>query len=545
MNRLILAAAISSMLVLALVSCGNKSSAPAKAKDDAPAGPTAAPLAMPALGVDQIKRFNFLYEAGAPAHEKAVAAYRKKDWPAVRTQAEAALAKDSMHLGSHRLLAAALAQTGEPAAAVDHLVTAIAADYLQYAPTLDEDDLKSFLASPHGQSVKALAARIHDEYARRIAGGLWLVGRRSPFRWPKDLGVQVSTSRGELYAFDRETRRFFRLTHTDHQVAGFVRSAAGSEVAIIGFDKIDRPKPGGKADAKPDGKADAKPTTKPDGKPDGKPDAAGAEAAPLFTRAWIQAYETTDWKPTTPRINLPSAREVTVGYGAGDQLLVSTAQATGRWTVGDPVVSSVDRTTGKLTTVATAPAALRVVMSLDEGHLVRVPDGVVAAWTGDPPATGSLKIAAGPGTQGIEKAIQIPESGLALQASITVSPGGAYVAFATAADPCAKEAAPSLYVADARTATYKHLLSAKSRFPTRWLDAGVLAYQDGDGAIRLWDATAGREVLRLEDKSGIALDVLSLAAAPLCKQAPPTAEAAGSGDEPLPPEDGAGGGSGT
>ena len=551
MLRPILPAPLSSILVLALISCGNKSSAPAKVKDDAAVGPTAAPLAMPALGVDQIKRFNFLYEAGAPAHDKAVAAYRKKDWAAVRTQAEAALAKDPTHLGSHRLLAAALAQSGEPAAAVDHLVTAIAADYLQYAPTLDEDDLKSFLASPHGQAVKALAARVHDEYARRIAGGLWLVGRRSPFRWPKDLGVQTSTSRGELYAFDRETKRFFRLTHTDHQVAGFVRSAAGSEVAILGFDKIDRPKPGAKPEGKSDGKPDTKPDGKSDGKPNGKPDAkldaAGAEAAPLFARAWIQAYETTEWKPTTPRINLPPAREVTVGYGAGDQLLISTAQATGRWTVGDPVVSSVDRSTGKLTTVATAPAALRVVMSLDEGHLVRIPDGVVAAWTGDPPVTGSLKIAAGQAGQtgqAVEKAIQIPESGMALQASITVSPGGAYVAFATAADPCAKDAAPSLYVADARTGTYKHLLSAKSRFPTRWLDASVLAYQDGDGALRLWDATAGREVMRLEDKSGIALDVLSLAAAPLCKQAPPTADAAGSGDEPLPPEDGAGASSG-
>jgi hypothetical protein len=176
------------------------------------------------------------------------------------------------------------------------------------------------------------------------------------------------------------------------------------------------------------------------------------------------------------------------------------------------------------------------VLSLDEGHLVRIPDGVVAAWTGDPPATGSLQVAAG-------KPIQIPESGLASQASVAVSPGGARVAFATAVDPCARDAAPSLYVADAKTATYKHLLSAKSRFPTRWLDADVLAYEDGDGAIRLWDATTGREAMRLEDKSGIALDVLSLAAAPLCKQAPPTVDAAGSGDEPLPPEEAAGSGS--
>jgi hypothetical protein len=529
MHRLIVhAASISSVLVLALIGCGNKAETSGKAKDDAAAGPPAAPLAMPSLGVDQIKRFNFIYDAGQPAYDKAAAAYRKKDWAAVRTHAEASLAKDPMHLGAHRLLAAALAQTGEPAAAVDHLVTAIAADYLQYAPTLGEDDLRGFLASPHGQSVKALTAKIHDEYARRIAGGLWLVGRRSPFRWPKELGVQAATSRGELYAFDRETKHFLRLTHTDHQVVGFVRPASGSEVAIVGFDKIDRPRPDAKPDTKPDAKPDGKPASKADPKAD-------ADAPPVFARAWIQVYDTAEWRPGTPRINLPPAREITVGYGAGDQLLVSTAQATGRWTVAEPVMSSVDRTTGKLTKVAAAPAARRVVVSPDEGHSVRIPDGVVAAWTGDPPVTASLQTAAG-------KPIQIPESGVASQASIAVSPSGAHVAFATAVDPCARDAAPSLYVADARTGTYKHLLSARSRFPTRWLDATVLAYEDGDGAIRLWDATTGREAVRLEDKSGIALDVLSLAAAPLCKQAPPTVEAAGPGDEPLPAEDSSGSG---
>jgi hypothetical protein len=498
------------LCVLAAVGC-RKSDPPVKAKDDAAVSVTA-PIAMPVLGVDQIKRFNFIYEAGAPAHEKAIAAYRKKDWAAVRTQAEAALGKDPTHLGSHRLLAAALAQTGEPAAAVDHLVAALAADYVQYAPTLADDDLKSFMASSHGQAIAALAAKIHDDYARRIAGGVWLVGRRSPFKWPKEMGVQPSTSRGELYAFDRETRRYFRLTHTDHQVVGFVRPSAGNEVAVIGFDKIDRPRP----EVKNEGAGDL---------------------PPLLARPWIQIYETVEWK-APPRVALPAAREVALGYGAGDQLLVSTAPATGRWTVGEPTVSSVDHTTGKLTKVTTPPSATRLVVSLDEGHLVRVPDGVVAAWIGDPSATASLKTEAG-------KPIQIPESGLAAQSSIAVSPGGAHVAFATAVDPCARDAAPSLYVADAKTGTYKHLLSARSRFPTRWIGADLLAYEDGDGAIRLWDATTGREAARLEnkipgaadDRSSIALDVLSLAPAPLCKQAPPTVDAAGSGDEPLPPEE--------
>jgi len=499
---------------LAHPGCGRKADPPAKLKDDA--APAAAPLAMPVLGVDQIRRFNFAFEAGAAAQDKAVAAYRKKDWPGVRAQAEAALAKDATHLGAHRLLAAALAQTGEPAAAVDHLVTVLAADYLQYAPTLEDDDLKSFMASPHGQSVAALASKIHDEYTRRIAGALWLVGRRSPFKWPKDSGVQTATPRGELYAFDRETRRFFRLTHTDHQVAGFARAAAGSEVAVVGFDRIDRPKADGDGDA-----------------------------APVIAQPWIQIFDVVTWKPTTKKkIVLPAAREITLGYAAGDQLLASTAQATGRWTVGEPAISSVDRTTGQLTRVTVALPPARLVMSLDEGHLVRVPDGVVAAWTGDPPVTTSLKTAAG-------KPVQIPESGAAAQASIAASPDGGHVAFATAVDPCAKDAAPSLYVADAATGTYRHLLSAKSRFPTRWLDAATLAYEDGEGAIRLWDAQTGRQLARIEarsstgaeDRSGLALDVLSPTGAPLCKQAPPAVDAAAGGDEPMPPEEPAAAGS--
>jgi hypothetical protein len=494
------------------LACGNKSTPPSKAKDDAgvAGSPSAAPLAMPTLGVDQIKRFNFPYGDGRAAHDKAITAYRKKDWASVRAQSELAIGKDATHLGAHRLLAAALAQIGEPAAAVDHLVAALAADYWLYAPTLADDDLKGFMASPHGESVKALAAKVHDEYLKRTASGLWLVGRRADFAWPRELGVSWSTSRGELYAFDRETRRFLRLTHTDHQVVGFVRAAGGGEVALVGFDKIERPRSEAKPDAKPE------------------------DTPPVLARPWLQVIDAAAWKPLTPRINLPAAREVAIGYAAGDQLLVATAPATGRWTTGEPVVSSVDHATGKLTKVATALPANRMVVSLDESHAVRVPDGVTAAWSGDPPvATGVRATAADH-----DKPIQIPESGAAAQATIALAPDAAHLAFATAADPCAKDAAPSLYVADTKTGTVKHLLSARSRFATRWLDANILAYEDGDNAIRLWDAMSGREAMRIDDKSGLALDVLSIAAAPLCKQAPPAVETGGAaGDEPLPPEE--------
>ena len=500
---------ISALLVMpvcaATIACGNKAAAPTK-KDDAGSGATGAssdavPLAMPVLGVDHIKRFNFPYGDGRPSYDKAVAAYRKKDWPQVKAAAEAALAKDASHLGAHRLLAAALAQTGEPAAAVDHLVTALAADYYQYAPTLAEEDLKSFMASPHGASVQALADKLAGEYAKQITGGLWLVGRRADFALPRETGVQYAASRGELYAYDRDARRYLRLTHTEHQAVGFVRPSSGNDVAVLGYDKIDRP---------------AK---------------AGDDAPALIARPWVWVFDATTWKPVTQRIVLPSAREVSLGYGPGDQLLVSTAPASGRWATGEAAVSSVDKTTSKLTKVATGLPASRIVVSLDDSQVVRIPDGVVATWSGDPPVAASLKEAQH------DKPIAVPESGAAAQASVARAPDGNHLVFATAADPCAKDAAPSLYVADTKTATFKHLLSARSRFATRWLGPSLLAYEDGDNAIRLWDAATGREALRIDDKAGLALDVLSVAAAPLCKQAPPVAAPAAPAGDDLPTEE--------
>lgn len=496
------------VLILVLVACG-KGGDKNGAKKDAPMAPVASPISLPPLGVDKIARFSFVYDAGATAYGKARDAAKKKDWAEARKQCEAALAKDPNHLDAHRLLGIALAQTGENAAAVDHLVAAIAGDFYQYGDVAAEPDLKDFLATQHGQAVAQLAAQIRDEYAKRVKSGLWLVGRRSPFKWPPKPGVQSGYSRGELYAYDRESKRYFRLTHTDHQVAGFMRNKSGTEVAILGYDKVDKP--------------------------------AVDTSPPLLARAWVQAFDPTEWKQTTPRINLPSARAVALYYGDGDQLLVATAPAAQRWTLGDWAAQSVDRTTGKLTKVAGALRAPRIELTLDEGRVVppAAIDGVQAAWTGDPPRAPELAV--GP------TKIAVPESGQAAHETVALAPGGAELAFATAVDPCSKDTAPSLYVATTKTGALKHLLTAQSRFATRWIDPATLAYEDGDGAIRLWDATTGRESLRLENKSGIALDVLSLASAPLCKQAPPTAEPAGSGDE-LPPEEpvpGAGTGTGT
>jgi hypothetical protein len=140
--------------------------------------------------------------------------------------------------------------------------------------------------------------------------------------------------------------------------------------------------------------------------------------------------------------------------------------------------------------------------------------------------------------------VAVTESGQTAQSSIAVGPGGAHVAFATFVDPCAKDVAPSLYVADGKSGAIKHLYTGQSRFASRWIDPNTLAYEDGEGAVRLWDATTQHESARLDNKAGIGLDVLSATSGPLCKQAPPKIEPAGSGDEPMPPETGSGSGAG-
>jgi hypothetical protein len=491
------------VVVLLLAGCGKGGNKNNAKRDSGLTGPVAAPISLPVLGVDKITRFSFIYDQGAAAYKKASDAAAKKDWPEARKQAEAALAKDPNHLDARRLLSIALVQTGEQAGAVDHLATAIAADYFQYGADLASiAELKDFFASQHGQAVLQLAGQIRDEYAKRIKGGVWLIGRRSSFKWPSKPGVQPGTSRGELYAFDRDSKRYLRLTHTSDQVAGFVRAKSGNEVAVLGYDRIDRSK---------------------------------EDAPPLIARAWLQAFDTTEWKTTTPKITLPAARAIAIYYGDGDQLLVGAAPATGRWTMGDWTVSSIDRTTGKLTKVSAALGSPRIELTLDEGRVVppKAIEGVQAPWTGDPARAPTLSLVGSP-------PIQVPESGQAAMETVAVAPGGAHLAFATAVDPCATDTAPSLYVAN-KAGALKHLLTAKSRFTTRWIDPTTLAYEDGDGAIRLWDATTMRELMRLDNKPGLALEVLSLASAPLCKQAPPVVEPAGSADEPpLPPEEGAG-----
>jgi len=140
----------------------------------------------------------------------------------------------------------------------------------------------------------------------------------------------------------------------------------------------------------------------------------------------------------------------------------------------------------------------------------------------------------------------VPESGKTRRADVALAPKGARVAFVVWSDPCAKDAVRSLYAFDGDTGQLKHILTSASRFGARWLDDQRLAYEDDAGGLRIWDATTGREALHVAERGGLALDGLSAAPTPICKQAPFEAGEKDDGTDTAAPADAApGDGSGS
>ena len=245
------------------------------------------------------RRFNFIYDDGAPAYGKARDAAKKKDWAEARKRSARPRSR-RIRITSMRI-ACSRSRSRRPARTPRRSITWCRdrGRLLWVRPTRRASpDLKEFLATPHGAAVAQLATQIHDEYAKRVKTGLWLVGAAEP--------VQVADKPGVQYGL--QPRRAVRVRSREqallpadaHRSSGRRLRArtGGTEVAVLGFDKIDQP---------------------------AVDDVAAAARARVG-----RGVDPTEWKQTArARINLPSARAVAVGYGAGDQLLVATAPASG------------------------------------------------------------------------------------------------------------------------------------------------------------------------------------------------------------------------
>jgi hypothetical protein len=156
----------------------------------------AAPLPVPPLGVDAVKRFNYVYGPAQKDYDKVAAALKAKprDWAAIKAACEATLAKDADHLDARWWLGVALAQTGDGAGAATALAAALAGDWLRWGPGLETDaDLAAFLATPPGASAEgavddaARAGRRRAGQAAAAAGAAFgLEGPQARHRLRRD-----------------------------------------------------------------------------------------------------------------------------------------------------------------------------------------------------------------------------------------------------------------------------------------------------------------------------------------------------------------------
>jgi len=493
------------LVALALLGCGSKKSSD---KDKRPPDAAIPVLDVPPLGVAAVKDMNYVYGEGAKLYAKVPDLYKKKDWAGVKGACEQTLAKDPKHLDAHRVLGTALAQLGEYEAATPHLATALAGDFLRWGPKFPQDtELADYLASPQGQALLDLHLKLKAATEQAVSSGVWLLGRRSTFKWPSKSGS--ASSRGELYAWDEASKRFVRLTHTEHQLAAWLPSPAGDELALVGYDKAELP--------------DAKKKNDP----------------PLL-QAWVRSIDARSFELRTEKATFKKVRGVAVYFGPGGQLLVDGLAASGRWGTTTSATYSIDASTGKTakTTATKDPGSARAVVTLDEVLVAGPAAGLeLTPSPSDPALITEITMKA------TSRTISLPETGLGDATIPRANATGNRVAFATWVDPCGDKNAPkgTLYVADAKTGELSHLLTAGSRFNVRWLTDDRLIYEDDAGGLRIWDATAGgkgRETGKLEDKAGFALSGLSPSAKPLCRKEPLADVVTDDGSEdPLPPEE--------
>lgn len=488
------------VLGLALVACGSENK---KKNDDAPTpavGIDAAATAVaPAVtvGVEHPSAFNFTYGKGAAAFKPAAKAIEAGDWAAVITAATEALAADPDHYDAQLALARARAETGDAAGIAAPLTAALAADYTGYAAELAEGGLARAIAAD-----PALAERvdaIRQAYLDRAKGGLLLVARRTRYRLPRThkTKVQWAATRAELYAYDRETERYLRLTHTDHSLAGWIMAPSGDELAFVSHTGI---------------------------RTGGGPDKANLLG---WVRVGVLDLDTLALRGKRASVGDP-VRRVRLGYRAGDELVVETSAADGRWAVKSPRVWFMDRGAGKLkkSKVAFDPAE---VLSVDADR-VTLERATVAEIQADAEASSFRLLPT-------NTTVTMPSGDIVATGGYTWSPDKVHLLVRTAAH-CEEGGEAGLYLVDAATGKLKNILRGASSFESRWIDNDHFVYEDDEGTLRIYDVEERTQVGRLVEKGGLALVGVAAGRGPLCtERAPESDEDEGDPDRDSDPEE--------
>lgn len=475
-----------SLLIAALaisVACGSsKKEAPTQGPSVVEdAGAAIAPPIEVMVGVEHPRVFNFRYGKGSKPFAAAEEAAKSADWQAVADGARAAIEADADHFDAHVLLARALVELGTPAAAGEHLETALSADYLEYAPQLaPETPLGKFLASADGAEAGALVAKIRQTFLDRAKSGLFVVARRTPFKTPSPKKkLQWAATRAELFSHDRETARFLRITHTKESVAAWLPSPSGDELAFVAYSSVKSPA------------TDADPTV------------LGYVKVGIIDMDTLQVHgnELASVKGTPRRVSL--------GYRAGDELVVVTGDADGRWGTKNEKTFVFDRGQTKLKPSKVALDAAEILhVDYDRVRLARAASSEIQA---EAEATTFRLLPT-------NTTVSMPAGEAVGEGGYSWSPDKVHLVVRTVARPCEDQRERTLYLIDAATGNQKNILRGVASFETRWIDNDHFVYEDDEGMLRIYDVEERTQIARLEEKGGLGLVGVAVGRGPVCTE---------------------------
>jgi|GEM_PF-1511458 len=460
------------VLVLGLVAaCGR--SGTTRARDEAGAADAASatpaiPVVVRTLGKAALDGYGWRSGPGRAAFERALAAERAGDLLAVEREASAALAADPGHLEAAWVAAVARARLGQPDRVVAALEIAASGDWSKWGErSLELAALAEFRASPAGRGWVEAGEAYRGALAAALARSLVVLGRS-----PSTVGLRGRPS-AELYAVDLGAARWLRLTHSGGTVVGALSAGASSLVAYVAH----------------------------------RPVARGAIAE---LRIGVVDLNT---GKTGREIVLREVRELALAWRprAGEQRLIAT------WTTGTSKQlqsADLDWKHGKRATIDKARPLRSTRLEVDaEGAIVRrLPvTGVTADWD----------------ERGTASAIRLDQTGKVVAApggalidgdSVVLSPDGARLVFAVAAEPpCAADDVARLYVADVATGRVRKLASGAVS-AAQWLDDDRVAFASGD-AVTVAAAATGKASASASGGAGVT--TLAVGAPRRCDPPPP------------------------
>ncbi|HEX5064171.1 MAG TPA: hypothetical protein VFV99_32570 [Kofleriaceae bacterium] len=421
-------------LLVFLLACGRSAGTSENAgprREDGGVARAEAPAALAplALGMPDLADFAYRARTGQDAFKLARASEAKGDWTQVAARCREALTADPNHLDASYLYAVALAKTGGgPEQILTPLTKAVAADYAKWGQaSLDQPALQPFLASTIGQAWRQRVEADRAPFLAALARSL------------------IVTSQNDLFAYDREGKRWYRLTRTGGAVVATLHVHSQKKLAYVTREKV---------------KDGAKQRTK-----------VGIGVVDLATGKTRRSIEVPHEVPASATLRIGYAERPTPGF------IVRAGKVSWRLVEN----GKLDLVKLPANAKADAPALLADMVRMDvTGRTARIDRtavaNVAADWD-DNSLASAIKIGRS------KKVVTVPSPGLIDGDTATWNTDGTELAFvAQLSDTCAPNVATAAaFVADGATGSVHELERALGGIAVEWYGERTLAIAGDHG----------------------------------------------------------------